>query len=170
KNFASTMSPWVVPFQALQPFRVEGPKQEPAVLPYLQIEGRNNYDINLEVIITPKDGPPTTVSRSNFQYMYWNMAQQLAHHTVNGCNVRTGDLLASGTISGKDESSYGSLLEIAHGGRKPFLLADGQQRTFLEDGDTVTLRGYAEKDGIRVGFGEATGTVLPARSEGLPLI
>lgn len=161
KNFASTMSPWVVPFQALQPFRVAGPTQDPEVLPYLQIEGLNNYDINLQVSITPENGTPTVVSKSNFRYMYWNMAQQLAHHTVNGCNVRTGDLMASGTISGKDESSYGSLLEIAHGGRKPFSLADGQQRTFLEDGDTVTLRGWAEKDGIRVGFGEATGTILP---------
>ncbi len=162
KNFASTMSPWVVPFQALQPFRVAGPKQDPEVLPYLRIEGLNNYDINLEVSITPAASTPTVVSRSNFKYMYWNMAQQLAHHTVNGCNVRTGDLMASGTISGKDESSYGSLLEIAHGGRQPFTLADGQERTFLEDGDTVTLKGWAEKDGIRVGFGEAVGTIYPA--------
>ena len=162
KNFASTMSPWVVPFLALEPFRVAGPKQDPEVLPYLQIQGLNNYDINLEVSISPEAGAPTVVSKSNFKYMYWNMAQQLAHHTVNGCNVRTGDLMASGTISGKDESSYGSLLEIAHGGRQPFSLADGQERTFLEDGDTVTLRGWAEKDGIRVGFGEAVGTILPA--------
>jgi len=162
KNFASTMSPWVVPFLALEPFRVAGPKQDPEVLPYLQIQGLNNYDIKLEVVITPKEGTPTTVSRSNFKYMYWNMAQQIAHHTVNGCNLRTGVLMASGTISGKDESSYGSLLEIAHGGRKPFSLADGQERTFLEDGDTVTLRGWADKDGVRVGFGEAVGTILPA--------
>lgn len=161
KNFASTMSPWVVPFEALQSFRIKGPAQDPAVLPYLHIEGLNNYDINLEVAITPKDGKETIVSRSNFGYMYWNMAQQLAHHTVNGCNVRTGDLMASGTISGKDESSYGSLLEISYGGKKPFALANGEQRTFLEDHDTVTFRGYAEKDGIRVGFGEAVGQIIP---------
>lgn len=161
KNFASSMSPWVVPMDALEPFRVPGPVQDPAVLPYLQTDGRHNYDIHLEVGITPEKGKETIVSRSNFRYMYWNMAQQLAHHTVNGCNVRVGDLMASGTISGKDESSYGSLLEISHGGQKPFTLVDGSTRTFLADHDTVTLRGYAEKDGIRVGFGEVAGKVLP---------
>jgi len=160
KNFASSMSPWVVPLEALEPFRIAGPVQDPEVLPYLRSEGLNNYDLHLEVSITPKDGPETIVSRSNFGYMYWNMAQQLAHHTVNGCNVRVGDLMASGTISGKDAASYGSLLEISEGGKKPFLLADGSERTFLEDGDTVVMRGWGEKDGVRVGFGAVHGQVI----------
>ncbi|WP_273444738.1 fumarylacetoacetase [Neolewinella agarilytica] len=159
KNFASSMSPWVVPLEALEPFRIAGPVQDPEVLPYLQTEGLNNYDIKLEVSITPKGGPETIVSRSNFGYMYWNMAQQLAHHTVNGCNVRVGDLMASGTISGKDAASYGSLLEISEGGKKPFLLADGTPRTFLEDGDTVVMRGWGEKGDIRIGFGVVSGQI-----------
>ncbi len=159
KNFASSMSPWVVPLEALEPFRIAGPVQDPEVLPYLQTEGLNNYDIKLEVSITPKGGPETIVSRSNFGYMYWNMAQQLAHHTVNGCNVRVGDLMASGTISGKDAASYGSLLEISEGGKKPFSLADGQERTFLEDGDKVTMQGWAEKGDVRIGFGEVSGQI-----------
>lgn len=162
KNFASTISPWVVPLEALEPFRIPGPRQDPAVLPYLKTDGHHNYDIRLEVGITPRGGEETIVSRSNFGYMYWSMAQQLAHHTVGGCNVRTGDVMASGTISGKDESSYGSLLEISRGGKQSFPLSGGQTRTFLADYDTVTLRGYAEKDGIRVGFGECTGQILPA--------
>ncbi|SER18723.1 fumarylacetoacetase [Neolewinella agarilytica] len=159
KNFASSMSPWVVPLEALEPFRIAGPVQDPEVLPYLQTEGLNNYDIKLEVSITPKGGPETIVSHSNFGYMYWNMAQQLAHHTVNGCNVRVGDLMASGTISGKDAASYGSLLEISEGGKKPFLLADGTPRTFLEDGDTVVMRGWGEKGDIRIGFGAVSGQI-----------
>lgn len=159
KNFASSMSPWVVPLEALEPFRIAGPVQDPEVLPYLQTEGLNNYDIKLEVSITPKGGPETIVSRSNFGYMYWNMAQQLAHHTVNGCNVRVGDLMASGTISGKDAASYGSLLEISEGGKKPFLLADGTPRTFLDDGDTVVMRGWGEKGDIRIGFGAVSGQI-----------
>lgn len=163
KSFASSMSPWIVTLEALEPFKVQGPKQDPAVLSYLQYEGAKNYDIQLEVGMSSKTSEETIISRSNFKYMYWNMMQQLAHHTVNGCNVNVGDVMASGTISGKDESSYGSLLEISWGGKKPFELKDGSKRTFIEDNDTITLKGFAEKEGVRVGFGEVTGTILPSK-------
>lgn len=163
KNFFSSVSPWIVPLEAFDDFRVPGPTQEPAVLPYLQYEGDRNIDIKLDVIITPEGGEDNIVSRSNFQYMYWNMAQQLTHHTINGCNIQIGDMMASGTISGKDESSYGSMLEIAWAGSKPVTLSDGSTRVFIKDHDTVTMRGYAEKDGKRVGFGEVSNKVLPAR-------
>lgn len=163
KNFASTLAPWIITLEALEPFRTEGPVQDPAVLPYLASSGPANYDIKLEVGITPKNGTEQIVSRSNFGYMYWNMRQQLAHHTVNGCNVRVGDLMASGTISGKDESSYGSMLEISKGGKKPFPMNDGSTRSFLEDGDTVTIRGWGEAGEIRVGFGEVSAEILPSK-------
>jgi fumarylacetoacetase len=163
KNFASSISPWIVTLDALDPFRVAGPEQEPKVLPYLEYEGEKNYDINLEVGITPDGGDETTVCHSNFKYMYWNMAQQLAHHTVNGCNIHVGDMMASGTISGKDENSYGSMLELAWMGTKPVQLNDGSERKFINDGDTVTLRGYAQKEAIRVGFGAVSTKVLPAK-------
>ena len=163
KSFASSMSPWIVTLEALEPFKVQGPKQDPAVLSYLQYEGAKNYDIQLEVGLSSKSSEETIISRSNFKFMYWNMMQQLAHHTVNGCNVNVGDVMASGTISGKDESSYGSLLEISWGGKKPFELKDGSKRTFIEDNDTITLKGFAEKEGVRVGFGEVTGTILPSK-------
>jgi len=163
KNFGSSISPWVVPLEALEPFRVAGPTQDPEVLPYLKYEGLKNYDINLEVAIQPEGGEATTVSRSNFKYMYWNMQQQLAHHTINGCNIKVGDMMASGTISGKDETSYGSMLELAWAGSKPLSLNDGSNRAFIEDNDTVTMKGFAEKDGIRVGFGEVKNKVLPAK-------
>ncbi|MEP4881939.1 fumarylacetoacetase, partial [Maribacter dokdonensis] len=163
KSFASSMSPWIVTLEALEPFKVQGPKQDPAVLSYLQYEGAKNYDIQLEVGMSSKSSEETIISRSNFKFMYWNMMQQLAHHTVNGCNVNVGDVMASGTISGKDESSYGSLLEISWGGKKPFELKDGSKRTFIEDNDTITLKGFAEKEGVRVGFGEVTGTILPSK-------
>ncbi|WP_343487460.1 fumarylacetoacetase [Allomuricauda sp. d1] len=163
KNFASSISPWIVTLEALEPFRVEGPEQTPEVLPYLQYEGEKNYDINLEVGITPEGSKETTVCHSNFKYMYWNMAQQLAHHTVNGCNINVGDMMASGTISGKSEDSYGSMLELAWMGTKPLKMKDGTERKFINDGDTVTMRGYAEKDGQRVGFGEVSTKVLPAK-------
>jgi len=162
KSFASSISPWVVTLEALDHFRVQGPTQDPAVLSYLQYSGQKNYDINLEVAITPDGGEENIVSRSNFKYMYWNMCQQLAHHTVNGCNMRIGDMLASGTISGKDESSYGSMLEISWAGKKPVTLSDGSQRKFINDGDTVTMKGFANKDGARVGFGAVSGKVWPA--------
>ncbi len=165
KNFASSVSPWVVTMEALAPFKVAGPTQEPAVLPYLEYKGNQNYDIQLEVSLQPENSTETIISKSNFKYMYWNMAQQLAHHTVNGCNVKVGDMMASGTISGKDKDSYGSLLEITWSGKNKIKLQDGQERTFLEDNDTVYLRGWAEKDGIRVGFGEVSGKVLPAKEK-----
>ena len=159
KSFASSISPWIVPLEALDPFRVNGPVQEPAVLSYLKYEGSKNFDINLEASLAPDGGEESVISRSNFKSMYWNMAQQLAHHTVNGCNVRVGDMMASGTISGKDESSYGSMLELTWAGSKPLTLNDGTTRKFIQDGDTVTLRGWAEKEGLRVGFGECRGRI-----------
>ncbi|RUA14082.1 MAG: fumarylacetoacetase [Flavobacteriia bacterium] len=163
KNFASSISPWVVTLEALNPFKVAGPTQEPKVLPYLAYEGEKNYDINLEVGITPEGSEETKVCHSNFKYMYWNMAQQLAHHTVNGCNIHVGDMMASGTISGKEDDSFGSMLELAWMGTKPVKMKDGSKRKFINDGDTVTLRGFAQNGDIRVGFGEVSTKVLPAK-------
>jgi fumarylacetoacetase len=162
KNFASSISPWIVTLEALKPFKVKGPKQEPKVLPYLEYKGLKNYDINLEVIIQPKNGDKNTVSKSNFKYMYWNMSQQIAHHTSNGCNICVGDIMASGTISGKNRNSYGSMLELSWGGKNPILLSNGEKRKFIEDYDTVIMRGHCEKNGIRVGFGEVKAQILPA--------
>jgi fumarylacetoacetase len=162
KNFGSTISPWIVTLDALQPFRVKGPDQFPHVLPYLVATGEKNFDISLEVLIKPEQSDETTVSRSNFKYMYWNINQQLAHHTVNGCNVQVGDLYASGTISGPSPGSFGSMLELTWNGQRPMHLADGTERKFINDGDTVVLRGHAEKDGVRIGFGECKGKILPA--------
>lgn len=162
KNFGSSISPWVVTMDALEPFRVKGPVQKPRVLPYLRYEGLRNFDIKLEVAIQPKGKAATVVSRSNFKYMYWNMSQQLAHHTVNGCNVKVGDMMASGTISGRDKNSYGSMIEISYAGKKPITLESGDQRAFIEDEDTVIMKGHCEKDGFRVGFGEVRTKILPA--------
>lgn len=162
KNFASTISPWVVTLDALEPFRVEGPVQDPPVLPYLDVKGRLHFDILLEVLLRPQGEDGTVLSRSNAKYLYWNMAQQLAHHTINGCNVQVGDLYASGTISGPSPGSLGSLLELTWNGAKPLELPDGTTRTFLEDGDTVVMTAFAEREGVRVGFGECSGTLLPA--------
>lgn len=162
KNFASSMSPWVVTLDALEPFRVPGPVQDPAVLPYLQCTGDRHFDIALEVGIANSAGLETTVCTSNHRHLHWNMAQQLAHHTVNGCNVRAGDLMASGTISGDTPGSFGSMLELSWKGTRPVPLKDGTVRTFIADGDTVIMRGHAERNGVRVGFGEVRGTVLPA--------
>src|SRR5690606_10969916 len=163
KNFGSSVSPWVVTLEALDPFRVEGPKQEPEVFPYLKYEGKKNFDIHLQTFLIPESGEENLICTSNFKYMYWNMAQQLAHHTVNGCNLEVGDMYASGTISGKSEDSYGSLLELTWGGTKPIKLSDGSERKFIEDNDTIIMRGWCEKDGIRVGFGEVSGKILPAK-------
>jgi len=163
KNFASVISPWVVTLDALEPFRCSGPEQKPEVLPYLSFEGDRNFDINLEVLIKPKNSSEATVCISNFKYMYWNMSQQLAHHTVNGCNMRIGDLCGSGTISGPDMGSYGSMLELTWKGTKPFKMPDGSERKFINDNDTVIMRGYSEKDEVRVGFGEAIVRILPAK-------
>ena len=160
KSFASSISPWVITLEALEPFKVSGPLQDPKVLPYLEFDGAKNYDINLEVSIQPEKQKETTVSNSNFKYMYWNMCQQLAHHTSNGCNVNVGDMMASGTISGKDENSYGSMLELSWAGSKPVSLNGGGSRKFIEDNDTVTMRGYCKKGSIRVGFGEVKTKLL----------
>jgi fumarylacetoacetase len=163
KNFASSISPWIVTLDALEPFRVPGPKQEPAVLPYLEYKGDKNIDINLEVAIKPENGEEKIVSQSNFKYMYWNMNQQLAHHTINGCNIKGGDMMGSGTISGKSPSSYGSMLELTWRGTKPIDMPDGSQRKFIQDGDSVIMRGHCEKNGVRIGFGEVSTKVLPAK-------
>ncbi|MEM1407260.1 MAG: fumarylacetoacetase [Bacteroidota bacterium] len=162
KNFASSVSPWIVTMDALEPFRVSGPKQEPAVLPYLEYRGAKNFDVELEVHLQPNDGENNLISKSNFKYMYWNVNQQLAHHTANGCNIQVADMYASGTISGPTEDSYGSMLELAWKGTKPIKLKDGAERKFLEDGDTVTLKGHAKKDNVRIGFGEVRTTILPS--------
>ncbi|MGV3612058.1 MAG: fumarylacetoacetase [Fluviicola sp.] len=164
KNFASSISPWIVTLDALQPFKVEGPVQEPEVLSYLKYEGQLSYDIQLEVFIEPENGEETKICTSNFKYMYWNMAQQLAHHTVNGCNIRCGDLLGSGTISGPTPDSYGSMLELAWKGTKPLKMNDGTERKFIQDGDNVIMRGFSSKDGVRIGFGEVSGKILPAKN------
>lgn len=162
KNFGSSISPWIVTLEALKPFKTQSPKQEPEVLDYLKFEGGQNYDINLQVYLKPQNSEDNLISESNYKLMYWNMCQQLAHHTVNGCNVEVGDVYASGTISGEDEKSYGSMLELTWRGTKPLQLKNGIGRKFLEDGDTVTMKAWSEKDGIRVGFGEVTGKILPA--------
>lgn len=163
KNFGSTISPWVVTLEALEPFRVEGPVQDPEVLPYLKYSGKKNYEINLEVAIETPNCVGKTVSQSNFKYMYWNMAQQLAHHTVNGCNISVGDMYASGTISGPTADSYGSMLEITWGGKNPVQMPDGTERKFINDNDTVVMKGYAERNGVRIGFGECSGKILPSK-------
>ena len=162
KNFGSTISPWIVTMDALEPFRVKGLQQSPSVLPYLAIEGEKNFDITLEVLIQPEKSEATSVCRSNFKYLYWNVNQQLAHHTVNGCNIQVGDLYASGTISGPSPDSFGSMLELSWNGQRPLHLADGSDRRFIEDGDTVIMRGHAEKNNVRIGFGECKGKILPA--------
>lgn len=162
KNFASTISPWVVTLEALEPFRTKGYEQKPEVLPYLKYQGEKNVDINLDVYLIPREGKPSQICSSNYKYMYWTMEQQLAHHTVNGCNIRVGDLMASGTISGPQPHEYGSLLELTWKGTKPLKLNDGSERKFVHDYDTVVIHGYCQKKGMRVGFGECRATVLPA--------
>ncbi len=162
KNFCSSISPWVITLEALAPFKSPSPQQDPEVLDYLKFSGDKNYNIDLQVYIQPQNGEENLISESNFKHMYWNMNQQLAHHTSNGCNVEVGDLYASGTISGADPKSYGSMLELTWRGQNPLTLNNGEQRKFLQDGDTVIMRGHSEKDGVRVGFGEVKATILPA--------
>lgn len=162
KNFASSMSPWVVTLDALQPFKTEAPVQDVEVLPYLKEKKRSTYDIQLFVDIQAEGLPPVTVCRSNFKYLYWTLAQQLAHHTVGGCNMQVGDVCASGTISGPSPDSYGSLLELSWKGSKPLVFGNGVERRFLHDGDTVEMRAFCEKPGIRVGFGSVRTEILPS--------
>lgn len=165
KNLATSISPWVVTMDALEPFRCPGPVQDPAPLPYLRSQGERAYDIHLEVSIqSAAMQSPQVITRSNFRYLYWNMCQQLAHHTITGCNMRPGDLLASGTISGPQPEMYGSLLELTWRGENPVTLSDGTTRKFLQDGDRVTMTGWCQGEGFRVGFGEVTGCLLPAKS------
>jgi fumarylacetoacetase len=164
KTFATSISPWVVTMEALEPFRVENPVQHPQPLPYLRQSTSNAYDIALEVMLKPaKSTLPSPICRTNFRTMYWTMAQQLAHHTISGCNTRVGDLMGSGTISGSTPESFGSLLELSWNGQKPLALPDGAQRTFLQDGDEVSMTGWCEADGYRVGFGRVDGLIMPAR-------
>ncbi|MDA0356262.1 MAG: fumarylacetoacetase [Bacteroidetes bacterium] len=161
KNFASSISPWIITLDALEPFRTAGPEQSPQPLPYLQFSGNRSFDIKLEAAIQPKDAQETVVTRSNFKYLYWNMAQQLAHHSVNGCRINAGDMMGSGTISGPDPSSCGSMLELSWRGEKPVVLTNDQSRKFIEDYDTVIMRGYCENKGTRIGFGEVRSQLLP---------
>ncbi|MCX4150420.1 MULTISPECIES: fumarylacetoacetase [Paraburkholderia] len=164
KTFATTISPWIVTLDALEPFRVEQPAQEPQPLAYLRHEGKHAFDISLEVTLRPQAAKQaTTISRTNFKHMYWTMAQQLAHHTVSGCNTRVGDLMGSGTISGPTADSCGSLLESTWNGKNPLELKEGGTRGFIEDGDELTLAGWCQGDGYRVGFGTCVGEILPAR-------
>lgn len=162
KNFASSVSPWIVTLDALEPYRVEGPIQDPQPLPYLQFDGKKNFDINLEVYIKPENSQASKVCQSNFKFLYWNMAQQLAHHTVNGCNINAGDMFASGTISGPTKDSYGSMLELSWGGKNPIKLADGSERKFINDHDTVIMKANCHNGKTRIGFGEVSSKVLPA--------
>lgn len=165
KATATTISPWIVTAAALEPFRTATPEREKPLLPYLAEPGPMLYDIALEVGLTPGGGAETVIARTNYNEMYYSAAQQLAHHASSGCPMRVGDLLGSGTISGPEKGSRGSLLELSWGGQEPIGI-DGGTRTFIEDGDTVTLRGHAQGNGYRIGFGPCAGTLLPARPAG----
>lgn len=162
KVFATSISPWVVTKAALEPFRTSTPEREFELLPYLQEPGPMLYDIDLEIALAPSGKQETVISRTNYNEMYYSSAQQLAHHASGGCEMTTGDLLGSGTISGPEKDQRGALLEITWAGAEPIELNGGDIRTFLEDGDTVTLRGAAKGDGYTIGFGDCTGTILPA--------
>ncbi|MBA2431816.1 MAG: fumarylacetoacetase [Chthoniobacterales bacterium] len=165
KNFCTSISPWVVTMDALEPFREPLPPQEPEPLPYLRAPNDSTYDIQLEAHLTTSKGDtPHVITRTNFRHLYWSIAQQLAHHTISGCNLQPGDLLASGTISGPTEDSRGCMLELTWRGANPLTLPGGETRKWLEDGDRLTLTGWAQGDGYRVGFGEVAGRVLPALS------
>jgi len=161
KNFATSISPWIVTMDALEPFRIKGPKQDPNPLPYLQQKGKHAYDINLEVAIEPENAEATVVSNSNFKYMYWSMSQQLAHHTSNGCRVNSGDMMGSGTISGPTPNSYGSMLELTWNGKNPIVMKDKSERKFINDNDTVIMKGFCKNNEVRIGFGEVSSKLLP---------
>ena len=161
KSFASSISPWIVTLDALEPFRVKGPIQEPAVLPYLEFDGNKNFDIQLDVTIETSDFVKK-VCTSNFKYMYWNMAQQLSHHTVNGCNINAGDMMASGTISGPTSSSFGSMLELSWKGTRPIDMPDGSIRKFILDNDIVRMTAFSSNNNYKIGFGSVMNKVLPA--------
>lgn len=161
KNFASSISPWIVTLDALEPFRTKGPKQDPMPLPYLQEKGKKTFDISLEVYLQPENAEQNLISKSNFKYMYWSMSQQLAHHASNGCRINSGDMMGSGTISGTSEDSFGSMLELTWGGKNPLKLSDGTERKFINDNDTVIMKGYCENKDIRIGFGEVSSKLLP---------
>jgi fumarylacetoacetase len=163
KSFATTISPWIVTMDALEPFKVEGVEQDPKPFEYLQQDGKNSYDIKLEVSIKPKKQKHTIVSKTNYKYNYWTMNQQLAHQTVNGCNVRSGDLYGSGTISGPNEGTYGSMLELTKAGSKPIKLNNGSQRKFINNGDTVILKGHCNNKKVRIGFGECKSRLRKAK-------
>jgi len=163
KNFASVISPWIVTLDALKSYRVSGPIQKPEVFPYLKSKGDKNIDIKLQAAIQPENAQETVVCKSNYKYLYWNMNQQLAHQTVNGCNVRAGDMYGSGTISGPNAHSYGSMLELSWGGTKPIHLNDGSTRKFIHDHDTIIMRAYSEKEGRRIGFGECVCKIRPSK-------
>ncbi len=162
KNFATSISPWVVTLDALAPFAVPGPAQDPVPLPYLRAPANQGYDVRLEVALQPAGGAAHTICRSNLKHLYWSLAQQAAHHTITGCNLRAGDLCGTGTISGPDPGSYGSLLELTWRGQNPLTLPDGATRKFLEDGDTIIMTGHCQGDGYRVGFGEVAGKIVSA--------
>ena len=162
KNFASSISPWIVTMDALEPFRVKGPTQEPKPLPYLQLSGKHAFDIHLEAYIdTASSETPTLVTKSNFKHMYWTMSQQLTHHTSNGCRVNSGDMMGSGTISGPTPNSFGSMLELTWGGKNPITLNDGTERKFINDNDTVIMKGFCKNSTVRIGFGEVSSKLLP---------
>lgn len=163
KAFATTISPWIVTTAALEPFRCATPEREKPLLPYLKEPRPGLFDIRLSAAIQPEGAATATVfSNTNYNEMYYSAAQQLAHHSTSGCAMNAGDLLGSGTISGAEKSSYGSLLEVTWGGKEPLSLDTGESRTFIEDGDTLTLEGHAQGDGYRIGFGPCTGKILPA--------
>lgn len=162
KNFATSISPWIITLDALEPFRTSSPKQDPTPLPYLQQKGNKAFDIHLEVYLQPENTEEKLICSSNFKYLYWTMSQQLAHHTINGCRINSGDLMGSGTISGKDPSSYGSMLELTWAGKNPIQMPNGESRTFIADNDTVIMKGYCQNNEVRIGFGEVRSKLLPA--------
>jgi fumarylacetoacetase len=163
KSFGAIMSPWVVTLDALEAFRVTGPRQEPKVLPYLHSTGAHNFDINLEIILEPESLERLSLCKTNYRFVYWNICQQLAHQSKNGCRIRVGDVYASGTISGQTPESLGSMLELTWRGSNPIELSDGSIRKFLYDYDKVIMKGYGKRNGIRIGFGECETQILPVK-------